>query len=179
MPNWIKNTITVRIENEQKLRKLVNDKGLFETLIPMPKDISQDPVSQKEKEENPKNWYTWSIDNWGCKWPDRPLDFTTGKKVFNYHFETPWNQAGLKIIERLIEEIGEFTYTYLGEAPSEEGAEYYFNKNNLGGIPLRRWIHQSNGQNIEDSETLTLNIFDEVIDRKSNDYKLYEPLNNE
>lgn len=169
MPNWIDNTITVRIENKEKLKKLVNDKGLFETLIPMPEDILRGSMTPKEMEENPKNWYTWSIDNWGCKWKDKPVRFITKEKSFSYNFETPWNPADDKITQRLIEELGEFTYSFRDELPDCDGFEYYFNKNNPEGLLIKSWVQELFSSEHEDksiSETVTLNIFDEEIHRE-------------
>ena len=78
MPNHIYNVVTFDCPHERAVEILhaVEMEGCelgsidFEKLIPMPEDVYRGPLGQKEMELYPgdKNWYDWSIDNWGTKW---------------------------------------------------------------------------------------------------------------
>ena len=120
MPNHIYNVVTFDCPHERISEILhaveMEGGGLgsidFEKLIPMPEDVYRGPLGQKEMELYPgdKNWYDWSIDNWGTKWNAYGYDYLPHKEdaiVFN----TAWS-AVPQIIAKLSEASPEVTMDY-------------------------------------------------------------------
>ena len=120
MPNHIYNVVTFDCPHERtaEILKAVEMEGCelgsidFEKLIPMPEDVYRGPLGQKEMELYPgdKNWYDWSIDNWGTKWNAYGYDYLLHKEdaiVFN----TAWF-AVPQIIAKLSETYPEVTMDY-------------------------------------------------------------------
>lgn len=76
----------------------------FKKVIPMPKHSdnfnARKDVSANDM-DNPNNWYSWSIKNWGTKWNsyDAMLTIDT-KTMLEYEFNTAWN-APFPVIEKL------------------------------------------------------------------------------
>lgn len=72
MPNWVTNRIEAPKYIIDELMS-VNENGTdffdFNTIIPMPSNIFQGDLGQKERElYGSDNWYDWSYENWGTKW---------------------------------------------------------------------------------------------------------------
>lgn len=71
----------------------------FNKITPMPEDIYCGDLGQKEREiYGEKNWYDWSIENWGTKW-------NSYGQCFNGHrlsFQTAWD-APHPVIKKLSE----------------------------------------------------------------------------
>lgn len=72
MPNWVTNRIEAPKYIIDELMS-VDEKGNiffdFNTIIPMPSNIFQGDLGQKERElYGSDNWYDWSYENWGTKW---------------------------------------------------------------------------------------------------------------
>ena len=78
MPNHIYNIVSFQCPHEQaeEILNSVKDDAVgigsidFNKLIPMPDDVYTGPLGMKEMALYPgdKNWYDWSIHNWGTKW---------------------------------------------------------------------------------------------------------------
>ena len=128
MPNWVYNTLSatgsvVRINKlQEQLNRPVtetNDDNCIESLRLNPvfslwNIISPDDNTFKKWNEI---WYTWSIENWGCKWDACECDVydiecDDGKQV-TYSFNTPWGPPNEAIINisKQYEDI-EFTLVY-------------------------------------------------------------------
>ena len=107
MPNWIKNSVSVCVPkgvDKERLRvfsELVGDDFSFERISPMPEKLNQEEI---ELEKIPWNyvpeWYTWRLENWGCKWDSSEVTFIydhiyTGfpndKVMLSCCFNTPWS----------------------------------------------------------------------------------------
>ena len=120
MPNHIYNVVTFDCPHERAAEILqaveMEVCGLgsidFEKLIPMPEDVYRGPLGMKEMEQYPgdKNWYDWSINNWGTKWNAYGYDYLPQKEdalVFN----TAWSSVP-KVISALSEKYPEVTMDY-------------------------------------------------------------------
>ena len=78
MPNDIYNVVTFNCAHERtaEILKAVEMEGCelgsidFEKLIPMPEDVYRGPLGREEMKQYPgeRNWYYWSVNNWGTKW---------------------------------------------------------------------------------------------------------------
>lgn len=91
MPNWVINDI--RVGNADATRDCVKgEKDTkyfdFEEVIPMPDDIFRGDLSMEERiKYGDKNWYDWSIKNWGTKW-NADSYYRTGP--FSFSIQTAW-----------------------------------------------------------------------------------------
>jgi len=99
MPNWTNNEITITTKSKKDLdifMKLVKGKDNdfdFDKIEPMPDNIFQGNLGQKEREEHGRNnWYDWSWDNWGTKWNSCQTQATRldDTKAF-FIFDTAWS----------------------------------------------------------------------------------------
>lgn len=92
MPNWCENQLTVSgdFADLQKFLDAVRQPNgeikILETLIPMPDTLppSNDPLLP--------DWYKWSLDNYGCKWPDVRTELSAFVNGYlHFEFDTPWS----------------------------------------------------------------------------------------
>tara|TARA_R100000654_G_scaffold54167_2_gene80338 strand:+ start:864 stop:1295 length:432 start_codon:yes stop_codon:yes gene_type:complete len=109
MPNWIKNSVSVCVPkgvDKERLRifsELVGDDFSFERISPMPEifipkwyeNLTQEEI---EKEKIPWNyvppWYSWRLENWGCKWDASDVTFMydhNDEVMLSCFFSTPWS----------------------------------------------------------------------------------------
>ena len=92
MPNWCYNKTVVEGPKDE-IESLVKDQFDFDKIYPMP-----------ESEE--KNWYSWSLDNWGVKWNRRSVEIADFKSkeeniyTVTFKYDTAWGPA-LKVLEHL------------------------------------------------------------------------------
>ena len=108
MPNHIYNIVTMKCPHEQAqtiLNEVQDDHyGIgsidFEKLIPMPDDVYRGPLGSKEMKEYPgeKNWYNWSINHWGTKWPAYGTDELPAVED-SLVFQTAWSSVPIVIRE--------------------------------------------------------------------------------
>lgn len=94
MPNWVKND--VRIADAEAMKKCMKrENGVvyfdFEKIIPMPDDIYRGDLGIVERKKyGEKNWYDWSVENWGTKWNAHDCHRTGVNSVeFNTAWSTP------------------------------------------------------------------------------------------
>lgn len=139
MPNHVTNIVVAR---KEVIDALLNEKGRvdFERIIPMPEIIYRGALSfEDEIRLQGRDWYNWSIANWGTKWNAYDSERLSDTKV---QFDTAWSHPALVIIalsflfpedtisviyadEDLGYNLGEYTIrngTYLCEALFVEGS---------------------------------------------------------
>lgn len=127
MPNWVATQIKITgpYDDIVRLRDAVEGEDCdrecsvfcFDKIIPMPDDIFRGSLGSKEAElYRNKNWYDWSIENWGTKWDacyaDRgmEIDTKTGKYTLEYYFETAWSFCE-PIMKKLVEDYPTLKFT--------------------------------------------------------------------
>ena len=102
MPNWIKNSVNVCVpkgvdkERLSEFKELVGDEFSFERISPMPEELE----GTNGFDDNP-SWYTWRLENWGCKWDSSEVTFIydhddfaprgLGAVMLSCFFNTPWS----------------------------------------------------------------------------------------
>ena len=104
MPNNITNTIEFNGEQkqiEQMLEEIKYDEvGIgsidFNKIIPMPDDIFKENLGPEDREKyGDRNWYDWSVKNWGSKWNaygyDYLLKYQQGSNRIVFH--TAWSSV--------------------------------------------------------------------------------------
>jgi hypothetical protein len=106
MPNWCNNSITVRGEKKDidKFESFLNEKEgkeWFDFFLPCPQELKDgSPVGfSAEPDENAEalvekygasDWYTWSVNNWGCKWNCDAQDWSRKDDEITFWFDSPW-----------------------------------------------------------------------------------------
>ena len=135
MPNWTTNLVVISCS--QSMREHVKE-GLagineeeqeivfdFNKLIPMPDDIFRGNLGADEREKyGNKNWYDWSCDNWGTKWPacDAEITAETDTEI-HYRFLTAWD-APRPIVDALRKKMkDDWDATVEWDCVHEDGAE--------------------------------------------------------
>ena len=122
MPNWCYNELEILVSDNSKTtisdikNKILDskDKLDFEKIIPMPKDIHRGKLGDKEREKyGKKNWYDWSIDNWGTKWNADTEDIDIDDDRISIRFSTAWAPP-LPIIKKLHEMFDKNEVTIIG-----------------------------------------------------------------
>ena len=115
MPNYCDNYLTIE-GNENTIKTIMElvrseDNAFdFNKIIPMPDNIYQGNVGQKERElygEN--NWYDWSCKNWGTKWNSVDAEAYDNDFVF----QTAWSPADpvIAALAKMFPAV-RFTYTF-------------------------------------------------------------------
>lgn len=109
MPNWCSNTIEIQGTKEE-IKKFVsfleehNGKDWFDFFRPCPQELKDvgnvsmhEPGDEKLLEKyGHSDWYSWSIDNWGCKWNCDAQDWITvenpnaDEASVSFWFDSPW-----------------------------------------------------------------------------------------
>lgn len=102
MPNHVINILKIKTKKPKKVIEELGELFDFEKIIPMPDDIFRGDLGQKEREQyGERNWYDWSIKNWGTKWNayDQNGPFE-GENYVEYIFSTAWS-CPLHVYEEL------------------------------------------------------------------------------
>ena len=73
-----------------------HDKGKFSLnqIVPMPSNVFRGDLGRYEEAKYPedKNWYGWSVKNWGTKWDCYDVqDAKVGTKSIKLVFQTAWS----------------------------------------------------------------------------------------
>lgn len=149
MPNWCNNNVYVEHEDKSMIRRLIqafNGEGLFNGFFPVPEELwlKEFEISSETAKEQLsvlhksnidkygyKDWYDWSIANWGIKWDvrnhlDKPID----ENDVCLCFDSPWSPP-IRGYEKLMG-LGFKIKAYYYE-PSmgfcgvmEDGIDYYY-----------------------------------------------------
>lgn len=107
MPNWCNNTFTIEGKKEkiQEFQKFLDDndgKEWFSFFRPCPQellDVGNVKVSAPPNEElvekyGHSDWYSWSLENWGCKWncdaQDWDMTEDGDRASVGFWFDSPW-----------------------------------------------------------------------------------------
>ena len=102
MPNWCNNTITIRGEKEdidrfESFLKEKDGKEWFDFFRPCPQELKDvgnvtfDHTNEKLLEKyGAADWYSWSVNNWGCKWNCDAQDWTREDDSISFWFDSPW-----------------------------------------------------------------------------------------
>jgi hypothetical protein len=85
MPNWCLNNVKLTHDDVelvdglyQILEKNPDDQGIFQYLRPRPESESE-------------NWYSWNLENWGCKWDISSHDYEReDNNTIRMSFDSPW-----------------------------------------------------------------------------------------
>ena len=105
MPNWCNNDFKVSGEKEQidAFEKFLDDnngKDWFDFFHPCPAELKDGgPVSFHDKPNEAliekygySDWYSWSVNNWGCKWNCDAQDWTRDDdNTITFWFDSPWS----------------------------------------------------------------------------------------
>lgn len=102
MPNWVYTELSVEGESPLEIQlfmdAVASDDSFFDfnKIIPMPDDIYTGNLGADERRiYGEKNWFDWSIMNWGTKWnaceANRDLIHEDDDKRVYYWFETAWS----------------------------------------------------------------------------------------
>lgn len=123
MPNWCYNRLSVRGEKtDEFISAVTNEFGniqILETLYPIPEGV--------------EDWYSWSVTNWGTKWPDREARTYEEKGWQVFSFDTAWSPplAGIKAIsamfptESFVIVYEEGGMCFMGGSRFERGVEVF------------------------------------------------------
>lgn len=150
MPNWCSNNLTVTGDRDAlrefyqgvKESRVDGDPSFLESFMPVPTELDSEHVRDYTDEEKDElaakygtwDWYTWSLTNWGCKWPDsnthiyhnidseaEGVDATMNMRTLTAHFQTPWAppEPAFKAISAMFPKLT-FVLSF-----SEEGMGFY------------------------------------------------------
>lgn len=114
MPNWCSNYVYIKGNQTviDKICKEINGEKeypkLFSLFYPVPEELNytvshpptktDEEMLELEKKYGSKDWYDWSINNWGCKWDAREIEIMESDleimesypKEICLRFDTPW-----------------------------------------------------------------------------------------
>ena len=104
MPNWCSNTIEIQgpselIDGIEQFLEEKNGKDWFDFFSPTPDELKE-TTSPNRNEENSallvekygaSDWYSWNVENWGCKWNCDAQDWTRDDdNTLSFWFDSPW-----------------------------------------------------------------------------------------
>ena len=102
MPNWCNNSVTVNGDTESidKFQKFLDEKSgkeWFDFILPCPEELKNTEASfHKPSNEvlvekyGHSDWYTWSLEKWGCKWNCDAQDWDRDGDTITFWFDSPW-----------------------------------------------------------------------------------------
>lgn len=117
MPNWCKNNLRIKANDEKALEllELIKDADgemTFEKLVPTPEGLLSEPSPQRDENKKKtfkekygaEDWYEWRCKNWGCKWDASESGFWKDGDDWVISFQTPWGPP-CKFMETLSEKF--------------------------------------------------------------------------
>ena len=138
MPNNTDVRIYIDHSNKSRIDDMENifsNDYPFNMIIPMPDDILRDNLTMEQrKESNGRNWYDWSVQNWGTKWDAYEVRVQRLSDTSLYvMLETAWSPP-IPIFEKLVELGFEVSAYFLDEGwmyigQFECGEAFYFDVN--------------------------------------------------
>lgn len=160
MPNWCSNTFEVKGDSQrmQAFYDFLEERGGKNWF-----DFFVNPV-----EENDENWYTYNLENYGCKWNCEAgvwsiQDLDDGRSKIILDFESPWAPP-TKLYETLAEDASLEIYAEYNEegmgfvgrfADGEDECYEYDGLDSLDDIPeelVENWCIRENLESWEDME---------------------------
>ena len=107
MPNWCNNTFEVvgpkdKIREFERFLDEEGGKDWFDFFLPCPDELKETvagPSAPTNEELVAKygasDWYSWSVDNWGCKWNCDANDwnvteYSGTEESLTFWFDSPW-----------------------------------------------------------------------------------------
>lgn len=124
MPNWVKNIVHA-MKDDVDFSEFEGDEGFtFEKILPMPADISRESLTITDRlQSKGRNWYDWSIANWGTKW-DASSPYVNGPSV---EFDTAWS-CPEPLLRALAKKVGPLLVFYADEGISENSGGLFIKK---------------------------------------------------
>lgn len=114
MPNHVRNELYFNCEDKYVIKSLmifIMGDGTaidFENIIPMPNDIYRGNLGlEEEKMYKGRNWYDWSVKNWGTKWNA----YETKVGLHSVSFLTAWS-APFPVVKKLSSLFPSVTITH-------------------------------------------------------------------
>ena len=196
MPNWCANAVRITAATaaqKKKLEKIALSvatgddkfKGLFESFIPVPKELQEttagfsgDPEEQKVLEEKSKankekygydNWYDFCLGEWGSKWDANEVDGDIYGHTIYLTFDTAWSpptafyeyltSKGYKVTGGFVEQGSDYIGYY-----TSEGGKYSvcFSEEVKKGFELKEGEEISDLDDYYDSQDLAIERFFEA-----------------
>lgn len=102
MPNWCSNNITISGEKEDidRFESFLNEKDgkeWFTFFRPLPNELENTTTSFTAEQNQEliekygaSDWYSWSVNNWGCKWNCDAQDWSRDGDSISFWFDSPW-----------------------------------------------------------------------------------------
>lgn len=103
MPNWCSNRFEVqgpkeRIDIFEKYLNETNGKDWFDYFAACPEELKDTTASFTEevneelvKKYGASDWYTWNVNNYGCKWNCDAQDWQRpDEQTISFWFDSPW-----------------------------------------------------------------------------------------
>ena len=178
MPNWCNNTFEV-VGPKEKIRefeRFLDEEGgkdWFDFFLPCPqelKDVGNVSFDHTNEELMEKygyaDWYSWSVDNWGCKWNCDANDWNVSEyddenESLTFWFDSPWGppialyewifqNTELKVWGNYIEE----GMCFVGKYDNGEDESYEYDPNDLeslDNIPEEVWEEWNLRERIEEN----------------------------
>lgn len=141
MPNWCMNELTVDGKQED-IEAFIQKSGLngdgfsFQNLVPMPEILRQDRGDRQKSamdETGFKDWYDWSVANWGTKWDiDNNYDVMYEEDTsIGISFQTAW-ASPLQFVKNVSTQFPTLTFTIkFDEAGCNFSGTYVYDNGSL------------------------------------------------
>lgn len=150
MPNWCNNVVSITHSDPEKLRALVeavNAKRFLDSVIPVPKDLTETVAgfpseelreAHEAKEQSNmekygfKNWYDFCVNRWGTKWDVEAYDTVEFDPAgVTFGFDSAWSPP-TGVYAALVEQgfsVTGFYYepgmAFAGKWSDEDGDQYW------------------------------------------------------
>jgi hypothetical protein len=161
MPNWCTNNLFIK-GPKKDLQKIVDTGFSLQKLLPCPKELLDTVsgtmgtgASRKAHELQMKNnilkygykdWYSWSVSNWGTKWDVGPVaDLQFEKNGLYINFESAWGPP-----EQAIRNLSEkFPKCYFNLEYIETGCRFVgFIRIDKGGVEDSDYLDYTNSKEL-------------------------------
>lgn len=96
MPNWCMNSATITAPSEQAADR-------FEEYLKKSNGAEWMSYFRPLPESEKDNWYSWNLDNYGCKWDCDISDWSRDGLSFQINFDSPWGPP-IAIYENLVQD---------------------------------------------------------------------------